>query len=181
MIADREVSCYERKYKKIQSGLYGIINDKIKFSFIKDFAHILIFVHPIHSLLYVIPYTSFLYTILAWTDALCYIASLLGLLICFAKNDFKKIGVYFILSAAPAILNLFRRYSFNSSFLIYVAFYIFLAVCALRYNGDAVTYSAQVVTPQPTPTPVASNAPVENKCAKYDNILKGNASFCGVC
>lgn len=165
--------------KKIQSGLNGIIRDKVKFSFIKDYAHILIFAHPVHSLLYVIPHVGFLYTILAWTDALCYIVSLIGLLICFAKNDFKKIGVYFILNAAPSILNLFRGYSFNISSLIYVAFYVFLAVCALRYNGDAVSYSVPVVTSQPAP--VANNAPVENKCAKCGNTLKENASFCGVC
>ena len=165
--------------KKIQSGLNGIIRDKVRFSFIKDYAHILIFAHPVHSLLYVIPYVRFLYTILAWTEALCYIASLIGLLICFAKNDFKKIGIYFILSAAPSILNLFRGYSFTISSLIYVAFYVFLAICALRYNGDAATYSVPVVTPQTTPN--ASNTSVENKCTKCGNILKENASFCGVC
>ena len=165
--------------KKIQSGLNGIIRDKVKFSFIKDYAHILIFAHPVHSLLYVIPYVGFLYTILAWTDALCYIASIIGLLICFAKNDFKKIGIYFILSAAPSILNLFRGYSFNISSLIYVAFYIFLAVCALKYNGDTITYSAPVAAPQTTP--VASPNTEENKCSKCGNALKPNASFCGVC
>lgn len=165
--------------KKIQSGLNGIIRDKVKFDFIKDYAHILIFAHPVHSLLYVIPYVGFLYTILAWTEALCYIASLIGLLICFAKNDFKKVGIYFILSAAPSILNLFRGYSFNISSLIYVAFYIFLAVCALRYNGDAPIYTAPVVTPQTTP--VGSTGSKENKCSKCGNVLKPNASFCGVC
>lgn len=165
--------------KKIQSGLNGIIRDKVKFDFIKDYAHILIFAHPVHSLLYVIPYVGFLYTILAWTEAICYIASLIGLLICFAKNDFKKIGIYFILSAAPSILNLFRGYSFNISSLIYVAFYVFLAVCALRYNGDAMPYAPTVV---PQTTPVENNsAPAENRCSKCGNALKPNASFCGVC
>ena len=35
--------------KKIQSGLNGIIRDKVKFDFIKDYAHILIFAHPVTS------------------------------------------------------------------------------------------------------------------------------------
>lgn len=165
--------------KKIQSGLNGIIKDKVKFDFVKDYAYVLIFAHPVHSLLYVIPYVGFLYTVLSWTEAICYIASLIGLLLCFSQNDFKKIGIYFILSAAPSILSLFRGYSFNISSLIYVAFYVFLAICALRYNGDAVTYSAPAVTPQPIP--VTSYASTENKCTKCGNTLRENVSFCGVC
>lgn len=164
--------------KKIQAGLNGIIDGKAKFGFAKEYAHILIFANPVHSLLYTIPYNAFLYTALSWINALCYIASLIGLLGCFAKNDFKKIGIYFILSAAPSIINLFKGYSFNISSLIYIAFYIFLAVCSLRYSGEDLPYTTVNV---PQPTQPLNNEVKEKKCSKCGSVLKPNASFCASC
>ncbi len=164
--------------KKIQSGLNEIINEKVKFDFIKNFAHIFIFAKPVHSLLYIIPYNSFVYTLLAWTEGLCYIASLIGLLVCFAKNDTKKVGIYFILSAASFVVNLLRGYSLNINSLVYLAFYIFIAVIALKYNDKVVVNSTPIITPAPQPQPNAESGVI---CSKCGNQLKPGASFCGVC
>lgn len=169
--------------KKIQSGLNEIIGEKVKSDFIKGYAHIFIFAKPVHSLLYIIPYNNLLYTLLSWTDGLFYIASLIGLLICFAKNDTKKIGIYFILNASSIIVNLLRGYSLNINSIVYLAFYVFWAVIALRYNNASPTNTTLITTPVAQPQVNTENADGAEEviCSKCGNQLKPGASFCGSC
>lgn len=167
--------------KKIQSGLNEIMREKIKPDFIKDYAHIFVFAKPVHSLLYIIPYNNFLYTLLSWTDGLFYIASLIGLLVCFAKNNTKKIGIYFILNAAAIAMNILRGHLFNINLIVYLAFYVFLAVITLKYNNAS---SANVTSITPVAPPQAYTENTDSSgtiCSKCGNQLKPGASFCGGC
>ena len=160
---------------QLQIALNRYINEKIKISFIKRYAHIFILAYPISQALKgMIARYGFLYglyNIMVYLDAFIYFTSLLGLLICFAKNNMKNIGIYFFLQVAINALPIIESGSIRGwyYYIGYCLLYGILAIMAFSCKGGDVP----VQTPQ--------TRPQNNKCRHCGNVVRSNASFCGAC
>lgn len=96
------------------------------------FTTILTLVYPIYLLLTRISFLHIITGIVSWFSILLYFAYIIGLILCFAKNDFKIITVAFAIRTLIEVVDVFM-FLFNINAILSIIIYGFLTFLAFNY------------------------------------------------
>ena len=100
---------------------------------VRQFANVLALIYPIYLILTRISFLNVFTGILGNLSIIFYITYLIGLILCFAKNDMRTVTIVFGLKTILEIIDLFV-FSTNLNSILSVIVYAVLTVLALYYN-----------------------------------------------
>ncbi len=100
---------------------------------VRQFANVLVLIYPIYLILTRISFLNVFTGILGNLSIIFYITYLIGLILCFAKNDMRTVTIAFGLKTILEIIDLFV-FSTNLNSILSVIVYAVLTVLALYYN-----------------------------------------------
>lgn len=120
------------KLSDVQKTLSEYFNGNAVSVMAMRFASVLTLIYPVYILLTRISFLHIITGIVSWFGILLYFAYLIGLILCFAKNDFKIITLAFALKTLTEFVDMFM-YSFNINVVLSIVMYGFLTYSAFNY------------------------------------------------
>lgn len=101
---------------------------------LRQFANVLALIYPIYLILTRISFLNVFTGVLGNISVILYFAYLIGLILCFAKNDMLTVTIAFGLKAILEIIDLFV-FSINLNSILSIIAYAAVTVLALCYNN----------------------------------------------
>lgn len=96
------------------------------------FAPIMALIYPIYILMTRMSFLHIIVGIISWFSILLYFAYFIGLILSFAKNDFKTITAAFALRTLTEVVDI-CMFSFNVNAILSIIMYGFLTFMAFNY------------------------------------------------
>lgn len=120
------------KLSDVQNTLNEYLKGNAVWAMLMQFAPILTLIRPIYILMTRISFLHIVTGIIGWFSIFLYFAYFIGLILCFAKNDFKIITAAFALKTLTEVVDVFM-FSFNINAILSIVIYGFLTFMAFNY------------------------------------------------